>query len=176
MGDLGSIPGSGRSSGEGNGNPLQYFVWKIPWDGGTWEGTVHGVAKSQTRLSDFTFTLASRMRACERLVLCCSPVPTHSDLLSINPYWVNECSLYGTVLYFFPLESTGQGKDSHVSLWWESAYELLSRVRLFATPWTGACQDPLSMGFSRQESWSELPFPSPGDPPNPGIEPRSPTL
>ena len=54
--------------------------------------------------------------------------------------------------------------------------KLLSRVRLFATPWTVAHQAPPSMGFSRQEYWSGLPFPSPGDLPNPGIEPRSPTL
>ena len=52
----------------------------------------------------------------------------------------------------------------------------LSRVRLFATPWTVAHQAPLSMGFSRQEYWSGLPFPSPGDLSNPGIEPRSPAL
>ena len=52
----------------------------------------------------------------------------------------------------------------------------LSRVQLFATPWTVACQAPLSMGFSRQEYWSGLPFPSPEDLPNPGIEPESPTL
>ena len=52
----------------------------------------------------------------------------------------------------------------------------LSRVRLFATPGTIAYQAPPSMGFSRQECWSGLPFPSPGDLPNPGIEPRSPTL
>ena len=52
----------------------------------------------------------------------------------------------------------------------------LSRVRLFVTPWTAACQAPLSMGFSRQEYWSGLPFPSPGDLPDPGIEPRSPAL
>ena len=48
-----------------------------------------------------------------------------------------------------------------------------------ATPWTVACQAPLSMGFSRQENWSGLPFPSPGDLPDPGIEPlsvRSPAL
>ena len=51
-----------------------------------------------------------------------------------------------------------------------------SHVRLFATPWTVAYQDPQSMGFSRQEYWSGLPFPSPGDLPNPGIEPGSPTL
>ena len=52
----------------------------------------------------------------------------------------------------------------------------LSRVRLFVTPWTLACQASLSMGFSRQEYWSRLPFPSPGDLPYPGIEPGSPTL
>ena len=49
----------------------------------------------------------------------------------------------------------------------------LSRVRLFATPWTVAYQASLSMGFSRQEYWSGLPFPSPGDLPDPGIEPKS---
>ena len=51
-----------------------------------------------------------------------------------------------------------------------------SCVQLFATPWTVAHQAPLSMEFSRQEYWSRLPFPSPGDLPNPGIEPRSPAL
>ena len=52
----------------------------------------------------------------------------------------------------------------------------LSRVPLFATPWTVAYQAPPSMGFSRQEYWSGLPFPSPGDLPHPGIKPRSPTF
>ena len=52
----------------------------------------------------------------------------------------------------------------------------LSRVRLFATPWTVAYQAPRSMGFSRQEYWNGLPFPSPGDLPNPGIKPGSPAL
>ena len=47
----------------------------------------------------------------------------------------------------------------------------LSHVRLFATPWTVAYQAPLSVGFSRQEYWSGLPFPSPGALPNPGTEP-----
>ena len=51
-GDLGSIPGSGRSPGEGNGNPLQYSCLENPIDGGAWQATVHGVAKSRTRLSD----------------------------------------------------------------------------------------------------------------------------
>ena len=54
--------------------------------------------------------------------------------------------------------------------------KLLSRVWLFGTPWTVAHQAPPYMGFSRQEYWSGLPFPSPGDLPDPGIEPRSPAL
>ena len=60
-------------------------------------------------------------------------------------------------------------------LWW-SEVKLLSRVRLFATPWTVAYQAPPSMGFSRQEYWSGLLVPSPGDLPDPGIEPGSPAL
>ena len=52
--------------------------------------------------------------------------------------------------------------------------EPLSRVQLFATLGTLACQAPLSMGFFRQEYWSGLSFPPPGDPPSPGIEPASP--
>ena len=53
---------------------------------------------------------------------------------------------------------------------------MLSGVPLFATPWTAAHQAPLSMEFSRQEYWSGLPCPPPGDLPNPGAEPRSPAL
>ena len=52
----------------------------------------------------------------------------------------------------------------------------LSHVGLFAAPWTVAHQAPLSMGFSRQEYWSGLSFPSSGDLPYPGIEPGSPAL
>ena len=65
------------------------------------------------------------------------------------------------------------GSKEHQS---ESEVKSLSRVQLFATPWTVAHQAPLPMGFSRQEYWSELPFPSPGDLPDPGIKLRSPTL
>ena len=56
VGDPGSIPGSGRSSGEGNGNSLQYSCLENPVDRGAWWATVHGVAKSRTRLSNFTLT------------------------------------------------------------------------------------------------------------------------
>ena len=65
---------------------------------------------------------------------------------------------------------TGYGVKSEVKV------TLLSRVPFFATPWTVAYQASLSMGFSRQEYWNGLPFPSPGSLPNPGIEPGSPEL
>ena len=54
--------------------------------------------------------------------------------------------------------------------------EPLSRVQLFVAPWTAAHQAPLSMGFSKQESWDGWPCPSPADLPDPGMEPRSPAL
>ena len=57
-----------------------------------------------------------------------------------------------------------------------SKVKSLSPVGLFATPWTVAYQAPQPMEFSRQEYWSGLLFPSPGDLPDPGIEPRSPAL
>ena len=57
-----------------------------------------------------------------------------------------------------------------------SEVKSLSRVRLFVSPWTVAHQAPPSMGFSRQEYWSGVPLPSPGDLPDPGIEPGSATL
>ena len=129
MGDLGSIPGSGRSPGEGNGNLLQYSCLENPMDGEAWWATVQGVSKSRTRLSNFTFTFKSRRGA--------SLVAQLVKKVEVKPF---------------------------------------SRVRLFETPWTVAYHVPLSMGFSRQEHWSGLPFPTPGDLADPGIEPRSPAL
>ena len=61
-GDLGSVPGWGRSLGERNGNPLQYSRLENPMDGGAWPPTVHGVAKSWTQLSDFTFFFFATLR------------------------------------------------------------------------------------------------------------------
>ena len=66
---------------------------------------------------------------------------------------------------------------THGYTWkWKWKRYLLSCVQPFGTPWTLALQAPLFIQFSRQEYWSGLPFPSPGDLPNPGIEPGSPTL
>ena len=85
---------------------------------------------------------------------------------------------------FLPGEPHGQRSLVGYSPWGRKSWtwklkvkvKSLSRVRLFVTPWTIAYQAPPSMRFSRQECWSGLPFPSPGDLPNPGIEPRSPAL
>ena len=62
VGDLGSTPGSGRSPGEGNGNPLQYSCLENPMDRGAWLAILYGVVKSQTRLNDFTFTSATEQQ------------------------------------------------------------------------------------------------------------------
>ena len=77
------------------------------------------------------------------------------------------------VVPFYQFEVFCQGHSWDGRLEKASKVNSLSCARLFATPWTVACQAPLSMGFSRQESWSGLPFPSPGDLPDPGIEPGS---
>ena len=69
VGELGSIPGLGRSPGEGNGNLLQYSCLENPMDRGAWWATVHGVAKSRTRLSNFTFTLVISLTNCLSLVI-----------------------------------------------------------------------------------------------------------
>ena len=66
--DLGSIPGSGRFPGEGNGNPLQYSCLENPTDGGAWWAIVHRVAKSRIPLSDFTFTFTNVLMNLIRLL------------------------------------------------------------------------------------------------------------
>ena len=73
-GDLGSIPGLGRSPGEGNGAPLQYSCLENPMDGGTWKAAVHGVAEGWTQLSDFIFTFHSHALEKE--------MATHSSVLA----------------------------------------------------------------------------------------------
>ena len=74
MGDPGSVPGLGRSLGEGNGNPLQHSCLENPMDGGAWKATVRGVAEGRTRLSDFTFTC--HFHALEK------EMATHSSVLA----------------------------------------------------------------------------------------------
>ena len=77
--DLGSIPGSGRFPGGGHGNPLQYSCLETPRDRGAWWATVHGVAQSRTRLSEFTLTF--HFHALEK------EVATHSSVLAWEIPW-----------------------------------------------------------------------------------------
>ena len=78
-GDLGSIPGLGRSPGEGNGNPFQDYCLENPMDRGAWQATAHGVTKSWTRLSDFTFSLSTVQYSKQ------SPLPLdHENLILLN--------------------------------------------------------------------------------------------
>ena len=74
-GDLGSIPGSGRSPGEGNGNPLQYSCLQNTTDGGAWLAIVHRAANSQTRLSDFTSTLRLLTSSAQQTLRSLSHIP-----------------------------------------------------------------------------------------------------
>ena len=69
--DPSSIPGLGRSSGEGNGTPLQYSCLENPMDGGAWQAIVHGVAKIRTRLSDVTHSLLKQLSAYIKSLFVC---------------------------------------------------------------------------------------------------------
>ena len=75
------IPGLGRSPREENGNPFQYSCLENPKDGEAWKATVHGVAKSQTRLSDFTFTFTLHVSKISRVTI----QPWHTSFLILNP-------------------------------------------------------------------------------------------
>ena len=110
--------------GEGKGNPLQYSCLENSMVRGAWWATVHGVAKSRTRLKRLSSS-SSRLQ---------ENVPAGPQVSA------------------------------------------LSRLQLFATPWSVAHQAPLTMEFSRPEYWSELPFSSPRDLPDPGIVPGSPSF
>ena len=106
-----------------------------------------------------------------------------SLFLSFSKILSESLSLLSQLKYFF---LKNQSRKENVTCFYKilNFFKLsfppivksLSRVRLFVAPWTVAYQALPSMGFSRQECWSGLPFPSPGDLPDPGIEPRSPPL
>ena len=100
--------------------------------------------------------------------------------------WIKKDTEWYSVLEYGELECISyiltklllnKNKNQLLKCYWTSEpVKLLSRVWLFEMPWTVAYQSPPSMEFSMQEYWSVLPFPSPGDLPDPGTEPRSPTL
>ena len=146
-------------------------------DGGTWWATVYGVAKSRTRLSDFAFFHYENKRQTtkwKKIFLICSSdivfyseyIKTYHNSIVRQKMWlINEQKIWK---YRLEKNMTANKKEKKVNL--------LSRVWLFVTPWTVAHQIPPSMEFSRQEYWSGLPFPSPGDFSDPGIKHGSPAL
>ena len=145
--------------GEGNGNPLQCSCLENPR--GAWWAAIYGVAQSQTRLKRLSSSSSRTLTGPSQVVLVVKNLPANAaDAGSIPRSGI----------------SPGGGK-------WQPTLLLLlscfSPVRFCATPETAAHQAPPSLGFSRQEHWSGLPFPSPGDLPDPGIESmslRSPAL
>ena len=162
---MGSIPGSGRSPGEGNGNPLQYSCLENPTGRGTYwplwltpQVTPYLLASPNSAgppLWVAFHTLYFSVILCGKPLPCCLP--------SNSSRTVAETSQQ--VLTLLPLHSI-----TSLCAWVVSHF---SSIWLSATPWTIAQQAPLSMRFSRQEYWSELPFPSPRDLPPSGIEPVS---
>ena len=139
-------------------------------DGGVWWATVHGVAKSRTQLSDFTFTFLYR-DGLYSPHLCFFMVFKIISFLVTAPAAAAEslqsCPTVGPqrrqpVRFLCPWDSPGKntGVGCHFLLQCVKV-KSLSRVRLFATPWTAAYQAPPSMRFSRQEYWSGVPLPSP---------------
>ena len=107
-------------------------------------------------------------------------IPDHLPCLLRNLYAGQEATvrigLVPTMDWYQVRKGVHQGCILSPCLKVKVKVKSFSRVRLFAAPWTVAYQAPPSMGFSRQEYWSGLPFPSPGDLPDPGIEPGSPAL
>ena len=107
VGDLGSIPGLGRSTGEGNGNQLQYSCLENPMDRRAWQATVHRVTKSQTRLSNFGASLVAQLvknlPAVQETWVCFlgwedpleKETATHSSILAWKISWTEGCSPWG---------------------------------------------------------------------------------
>ena len=120
----GSIPGLGRSPGEGNGNPLQYSCLENPMDRGDWRATVYRVTKGRTLLSDFTFFSFFL----SQLLMCIIKL---TDLTS-------QCKLISLMANLDPLSECVWRGDRYVLIHF-------SHVRLFVIPWTVAHQAPLSM-------------------------------
>ena len=139
---------------------------ELVMDREAWRAMVHGVAKSQTWLSELNWTepLCSAPSLASSDTLSRMEVCTQPSLLPLTELLLLFPVVYGcSQVHTFPFPCGGGGLVTKFCL-------------TLATLWTVDCQAPLSMGFSRQEYWSWLPFPSPKDLPDPEIEPGSPVL
>ena len=141
------------------------------WEQGmqAFEGQVKKLIKSENKVTQSCLTL------CE---------PINCSLPSSSVHGILQARVLEWVAISFSRGSSRTRDPTRVScmagrrftLWATRNVKSLSWIRIFATPWTVAYQAPPSMGFSRQECWSTLPFSFPGDLPDPGIEPPSPAL
>ena len=177
---MGLIPGSGRSPGGGNGNPFEYSCLENPTKRGAWWSTVHGVTKGQTWLSTHTCTTQLYLTHREYTILyshylghsgsLVSYLFRETTTLSHHPAAAAAKSLQLCPTLCNPIDGSPPGSPiprilqarilEWVGISFSKKVKSLSCVRLFAALWSIAHQAPLSMGFSRQEYWTGLPFPS----------------
>jgi len=127
VGDLGSIPGSGRFPGEGNGNPLQYSCLENPMDGGAWWATVHGVAKNQTRLSYFTFTLLLGRKVMTNL----DSIFKSRDITLPKKVHLVKAMVFPVVMYGCENWTVKKAERQRIDV-----FELWCWRRLLRVPWT----------------------------------------
>ena len=139
-GNTGSIPGSGRSPGKGNGNPLQYSCMRNPMDREAWWATVYGVSK-QVRYNLATNTKVIQLNAATAKLLQSCPT-SYDPIDSSLPGSPVSVILQARTLEWVAISFSNAWK-------WKVKVKSLSRVRLLATPWSAAHQAPPSMGFSR---------------------------
>ena len=190
-GDPGSIPGSGRSPGEGNGNPLQYSCLENSMERIAWRTTVHGVEKSRIQLGNFHFIS-------QVLLVVKNPAASAGDArdASLIP-GLGRSSGLGIGK---PLQNSCLGNPMDRGTWWATVHGVAKSWTQLSN-WTHthtsltyqfnsvaqSCPtlcDPMECrppgpsihGIFQQEYWGGLPCPAPGDLPNPGIESMSPAL
>ena len=163
---MGSIPGSARSPGGGHGNPFQYFCLENPVNRGTSWGSVHRVSKSRTQLK----WLSSHILTIDKHLLSTRySSKTLHELAAAAAKSLQSCLTLCDPIDGSPPGSSVPGilqartlewvAISFSNAWkWKVKVKSLSCARLLATPWTAAYQAPPSMGFSRQEYWSGVPY------------------
>ena len=157
--DTGSIPRSGRFPGGRHGNPLQYSCLENPMDRGDWWAMVYRVAKNQTRLKRFSGGLYIW-----NLTFC---YYQFINFISLTVKYMLYEKSFSIVLH---ISSCQTHRFRHMACCMPNHF---SHVQFFVILWTVAHQAPLSVGLSRQEYWSGLSYPPPGDLPHPGFEPVS---